>query len=90
MAAEKRWPAPLYVASRTSTAASRRFSMSLALRHLGDRVRMVKHVVKWVRKRLDCGTRGGDDQRSRADLIRPPHAVQKSVPSSAAIDSGKA
>jgi len=91
MAAEKRWPAPLYVASSDFHGGLEIILNEFGFAPFSDRVRMVKHVVKWVRESVSTAMPVVETTSEVVPTsFAPPHAAQKSVPSSAAIDSGKA
>jgi len=89
--AERRWPAPLYVASSDFHGAIETILNEFGFAPFSDRVRMVKHVVKWVRESVSTAVPVVETTSEVVPTsFAPPGAVPTSVPSSAAIDSGKA
>ena len=90
VAAERRWPAPIYVASSDYHGGLEPLLNEFGFAPFSDRVRMVKHVVKWVRESVSTAVPVVETTSEVVPTsFAPPHAVQKSVQSSAAIDSGK-
>lgn len=91
VAAEKRWPVPLYVASSDFHGGLETILNEFGFAPFSDRVRMVKHVVKWVRESVSAPLPVAETTSEVVPTsFAPPSAVPKSVQSSAAIDSGKA
>ena len=89
--ANRRWPAPLYVASSDFHGALETVLNEFGFAPFSDRVRMVKHVVKWVRESIATAIAGVETPSEVVPTSFASHgAAPKSVSSSATIDSGKA
>lgn len=86
---ENQWPAPLYVAASDFHGGLPSVLDDFAFAPFRDRVRMVKHVVKWVRESVSNSVPVVETTSEVVPTsFAPPSGVSSSIHSSTTIDSG--